>query len=321
MKSKELFFCNQAHELAVDFDEISSNEKRTLWVVLITAVMMVIEIAAGYMTGSMALLADGYHMASHAGALGIAYLVYRLARSDKLFRKLNFGTGKLLPLGGYTSAIGLGIIATWMAFESFQRILHPVSIEFNEAILIAIVGLLVNILSAGILGFRHGHKHEEHDQHESCEHEHSQNHVEDHNHRSALVHVLADALTSCMAIFALVIGKYFSATWPDPLMGIVGSVVILKWAYSLSRATARELLDAHPRGMSLSKIKQDIEQDGHRVFDLHAWHAGPSNIICMLAVAVNPQLVTTDFRSYFGDRFKGLHLSVEKVIHPDSIGH
>lgn len=135
--------CNQPHELAVDFEEIEHNERRTLWVVLLTATMMVVEILAGYATGSMALLADGYHMASHAGALGISYLVYRLARSQRFAGKLNFGTGKLLPLGGYTSAIGLGIIALWMAFESVERIFHPVAIEFNEAILIAVVGLAV----------------------------------------------------------------------------------------------------------------------------------------------------------------------------------
>ncbi|MBI2522357.1 MAG: CDF family Co(II)/Ni(II) efflux transporter DmeF [Bdellovibrio sp.] len=320
MKSQKFDFCNQANELAVDFAEISSNEKRTLWVVLLTTVMMAVEIAAGHITGSMALLADGYHMASHAGALGIAYLVYRLARSHKLSSKLNFGTGKLLPLGGYTSAVGLGIIAVWMAFESVQRLLHPVSIEFNEAIVIAGIGLLVNIVSAGILGLRHHHEHDDdhHDeQHESDHHGHSHHQVEDHNHRSALVHVLADALTSGLAIFALMIGKYFSAVWTDPMMGIIGSAVILRWAYSLSRATARELLDAHPKGMSLSKIKQDIERDGHRVFDLHAWHTGPSNIVCMLAVAENPQqLEGTDFRDYFRHHAKGLHLSIEKIRTP-----
>ena len=315
MKEKDIIFCNQPHELAVDFEEIASNEKRTLWVVLLTATMMVVEIFAGYKTGSMALLADGYHMASHAGALGLAYVVYRLARSPKLSQGLNFGTGKLLALGGYTSAIGLGMVATWMAIESIQRLLHPISIDFNDAILIAIVGLIVNILSACILGLNHDHDHG-HDHDHDHDHEHS--HVEDHNHKSALVHVLADALTSFTAIFALLIGKYFSATWPDPMMGIVGSLVILRWAYSLSRATGRELLDAHPKGMSLSVIKQAIEKDGHRVVDLHAWHTGPSNVVCLLAVVENPNHANTNFRSYFGDQFKGVHLSVEKIT-PRSI--
>lgn len=314
MKIEESQLCNQSHELAVDFDEIAHNEKRTLWVVLLTALMMIVEIVAGYATGSMALLADGYHMASHAGALGIAYFVYRLARSNKFKGKLNFGTGKLLPLGGYTSAVGLGIIAIWMAFESVLRLMHPVSIEFNEAIAIAGVGLLVNIASAGILGFHHHdhHGHDDHHDRDGDEHGHHHQHeVNDHNHRSALIHVLADALTSVTAIVALVIGKYYSAIWLDPLMGLVGSAVILKWAYSLCSDTAWELLDGYAKKVSLDSIKSNLEKDGHRVLDLHAWNCGPSNVVCILAVKPGPEI--TNFRHYFNGLAKGVHLVVERA--------
>lgn len=302
MSQKEILICNQTDELAVDFDEIESNEKRTLWVVLLTATMMIAEIIAGYATGSMALLADGYHMASHAGALGIAYLVYRLARSDRFEGKLNFGTGKLLSLGGYSSAIGLGLIAIWMAVESILRLINPVSIKFNEAIAIAVIGLLVNIASAALLGLRghHGHEHADHHHH----------HVHDHNHKSALVHVLADALTSVAAIIALIVGKYYSAVWLDPAMGIVGAAVILRWAYSLCRDTAWELLDGYAKGISLQTVKRDIERDGHKVLDLHAWNCGPSNLVCTLSVI--PGNEREDYKSYFHSFAKGVHLIVEK---------
>ena len=310
--------CNQPHELAVDFEEIEHNERRTLWVVLLTSAMMVVEIFAGYATGSMALLADGYHMASHAGALGISYLVYRMARSKRFAGKLNFGTGKLLPLGGYTSAIGLGIIALWMAFESVGRILNPVAIEFNEAILIAVVGLLVNIASAAILGFHshghdhgHGHGHGHHNGSHSHAHGDPVAKVEDHNHRSALLHVLADALTSVTAIFALLIGKFYDAVWLDPLMGVIGSIVILRWAYTLCRDTAWELLDGYTKALPLRNIREQIEKDGHRVLDLHAWNSGPSNVVCILSVIAGND--REDFRRYFAGFSKGLHLVVERT--------
>jgi cation diffusion facilitator family transporter len=329
--TENIHICNQPHELAVDFEVIARNEKRTLWVVVLTLAMMVFEIIAGYMTGSMALLADGYHMASHAGALGIAFGVYRLARSEAIGRRLNFGTGKLLPLGGYTSAVGLGIISIWMAIESFERLLHPIHVEFNEAIGVAVLGLVVNLASAALLGFHdhgtegvhdsshdddheHEHLHEEHthDGQAHVHHHHSHSHVHDHNHKSALMHVLADALTSLLAIFALVIGKYYHAPWLDPLMGVVGAIVIIRWAYSLCRTTARELLDAYPRDLSLEEVRRKIEGDGHKVLDLHAWRSGPSNLVCILSVQVNSQPGEEDFRRYFQGVARGVHLIVEK---------
>lgn len=273
--------CNQNDEISIDFEEIKHNEKRMLWVLILTVTMMVVEIIAGYVYGSMALLADGCHMASHAGALGIAYLVYQLARSEKIKSRLNFGTGKLLSLGGYTSALGLGMIAAWMVVESIQRLLDPHTIHFGEAISVAVLGLVVNVVSAFILGGGHSHHHH-HDEHD---HSHAHSHrVEDHNHKSALVHVITDALTSVLAIIALLCGLYFDAAWLDPVMGLVGAAVILRWAYGLCRETAWELLDERVSEVEAAQIKARIEEAGGHVIDFHLWKIGPGNHACQLIV-------------------------------------
>ncbi len=296
--------CNQSHELDMDFDEIEHNEKRTLWVILITFSMMIIEILAGHFTGSMALLADGYHMASHAGALGISYIVYKLAKSENMKKKLCFGAGKLLPLGGYTSALLLGVIAIWMGVESILRFLNPTQIHFSEAIAIATLGLVINLVSAFILGtgHHHDHGHDDHDHH----------HVEDHNHKSALVHVLADAFTSLLAIIALFAGKYYNAFWLDPLMGIVGALVILKWAYGLLKETAWELLDAHPKLISQNKIQEAIEGTGKKVLDIHIWKIGPANHACQIVVSGNEKNGTDFYRKFLPKDIGPIHLVVEE---------
>lgn len=304
-----LHHCNQVKELEIEFEEIEKNETRTLWVVLLTAIMMVVEIAAGYVTGSMALLADGYHMFSHAGALSISFLVYRLAKSGNLKKKLTFGTGKLLPLGGYTSALGLAAIALWMAYESAQRFFNPVAIEFNEAILVAIVGLLVNLASFALLG-SHGHDH--HDHVHDDDHHHHHHHVHDHNHQSAVLHVLADALTSAAAIVALFAGKYFGLIWLDPVIGIVGSLVILKWAYSLCKVTAKELLDYHPTEINTDTVHAKLKDEGIKLIDLHAWRSGPSNLICQIIVETQTVKDTAFYKNLLGSSVKGLHLVVEQ---------
>ena len=294
--------CNQLNELTVEFDEIAHNERRTLFVVILTAAMMIVEIIAGYMTGSMALLADGYHMASHAGALGVAYLVYKLARSTKIKQHLTFGTGKLLPLGGYSSAIGLGIIAIWMAVVSIHRLFNPVSIEFNEAIVIAVVGLSVNLLSVWILG------------HRDTSEEHHRHHVRDHNHESAIVHVLADAMTSVTAIIALTVGKHYSAIWLDPAMGIVGAMVILRWAYSLCKEAAWELLDGHAKGISIPDIRDKVERAGEKVLDLHLWKVGPGNLACQLIVESKALRGAEYFRKKLENKIGVTHLVVEERL-------
>lgn len=299
--------CNQQNELAIDFEEIQHNEKRTLWVVILTLMMMVVEIAAGYWTGSMALLADGYHMASHAGALGIAYFVYRLAKSETVKARLSFGSGKLLPLGGYTSAIGLGIIALWMVAESVGRLLNPTRIHFNEAIAVAVLGLLVNLVSAWILGSGHAHHHHGHDH----DHDHKRP-IRDLNHQGAFMHILADALTSVFAIVALIAGKHFSASWLDPLMGILGAVVILRWAQALCRDTALELLDAHPKEAPLGPIRDSIEKSGARVIDLHIWKVGPGNYACKLVVESQIRKGSAFYRQFLPELAGSVHLVVEE---------
>ncbi len=304
--------CNQLNKTSIEFDSIEHNEKRTLWVVLLTLVMMVFEIIAGHITGSMALLADGYHMASHAGALGIAYLVYRLAKSQRLKNKLSFGTGKLLPLGGYTSAVGLGMIALWMVVESITRFLSPTEIYFTEAIIISVIGLVVNLLSAFILGSGHHHHDHDHGHDHDHDHEHHHHHVEDHNHKSALVHVIADAMTSVLAIIALCAGKYFNLNWLDPLMGIVGALVILRWAYGLCKETAWELLDAQPKNDSIQKIKETIEQSNAKVIDLHLWKIGPANHVCQMIVESSQKRGQDYYRKFLPAEFGAVHLVIEE---------
>lgn len=305
-------FCNQSSSLEVWHEQIAKNERRTLWVVILTSLMMIVEVFAGYWTGSMALLADGYHMASHAGALGLTYLVYHLAKSDTLKQKLSFGTGKLLPLGGYTSCIGLGLIAVWMAVESFSRFIDPVSINFSEAIYVAIAGLIVNVASIFILGHEnHSHSHLQDGENQSSHNK--QGHVHDHNHRSAVLHVMADALTSVAAIIALICGKYFDAYWLDPLMGIVGAAVILRWGYQLARVTARELLDVHA-GIGPKEVFEKLKKDKIGLIDFHSWKVGPHNIAVQMVVESEKMHDTSYFHGLLAGEHSRVHLVVEQRV-------
>lgn len=255
------------------------NAKRTLWVVLLTVAMMVGEIAAGYITGSMALLADGFHMATHAGALGISAAAYAYAKRNASSNRFSFGTGKVGDLGGFASALILGLVALGIGVESFMRLLQPTDVQFGTATLIAIVGLGVNIVSALLLG--HGHSHEHHD--------HSP-HGGDNNLRSAYIHVIADALTSVLAIAALLAGRYLGWVWLDPAMGIVGAIVIARWAWSLMGATAVVLLDQTDDHVA-EEIRELVEQSGDaKITDLHVWRLGPqahAAIVSVLGGATN----------------------------------
>ncbi|KTC62939.1 cation transporter, partial [Pseudomonas fluorescens ABAC62] len=219
-------FLGAAHE---------ENARRTLWVVVLTVVMMVAEIAAGYITGSMALLADGFHMATHAGALGIAAMAYAFAKRHAHSPRYSFGTGKVGDLGGFASALILVLVSLGIAVESVMRLLSPTEVQFGTATLIAVVGLAVNIVSALLLGHGHSHAHEH-----GHEHHH---HGNDNNFKSAYVHVIADALTSVLAIAALLAGRYLGWVWLDPVIGMLGAIVIARWAWSLMGATASVLLD------------------------------------------------------------------------------
>ncbi|WLG92918.1 CDF family Co(II)/Ni(II) efflux transporter DmeF [Pseudomonas cucumis] len=259
------------------------NARRTLWVVALTFVMMIGEIAAGYITGSMALLADGFHMATHAGALGIAAAAYGFARLHANNSRFSFGTGKVGDLAGFASAIVLGLVSIGIAGESIVRLLQPTTVAFTEATVIAVVGLAVNIVSAFLLSGNHGHHgHDHHD------HSHAHAHHHDNNLRSAYLHVLADALTSVLAIVALLAGRYLGWVWLDPVMGIVGAIVIARWAYGLMRDSAAVLLDTTDEHVA-AEIRELLESaDDVRISDLHVWQVGPqarAAIVSVVAVA------------------------------------
>ncbi|WP_204992505.1 MULTISPECIES: CDF family Co(II)/Ni(II) efflux transporter DmeF [unclassified Sphingopyxis] len=253
------------------------NARRTLWVVLLTAAMMVGEIVAGIAFNSMALLADGFHMATHAGALGIAALAYRYAKRHATSGRYSFGTGKVGDLAGFASALVLGIVAIGIAWESAIRLVDPSPVEFGEATVIAVIGLGVNIASALLLG--HGHDHEDHHGHA-----HDHRHEKDNNLRSAYLHVVADALTSVLAIAALLGGRYLGWVWLDPAMGVVGAIVIAVWSWSLMRDTGAVLLDATDDKLA-SEIRTLVEGPGDAtITDLHVWRVGPGAHAAIVSV-------------------------------------
>ena len=245
------------------------NARRTLWVVALTAVMMVGEIIAGVITGSMALLADGIHMATHAGALGVAAAAYSYAKRHRKNPRFSFGTGKVGDLAGFASALVLGIFAVGIAVESVSRLFEPINVAFGEAAIVAVLGLIVNIVSAFLLSGGHHHHHGH------ADHDHDHHHGHDNNLRSAYMHVLADALTSVLAIAALLAGRYLGLGWMDPVMGIVGAVVISRWSWSLMRDTAAVLLDTTNHGLARN-IREAVEAPGDAsIVDLHVWRIGP----------------------------------------------
>jgi cation diffusion facilitator family transporter len=241
----------------------SSNERKTTLVVALTAVTMCVEIAAGYLYGSMALLADGWHMATHVAALAIAVYAYKYAHKHSTDRRFTFGTGKVGVLGGFASAVTLAVVAVLMGIESVQRLITPMPIQFNQAILIAVVGLLVNLLSAFLL--RGGHAHDARG-HSEASHHH------DHNLRAAYLHVLADALTSLLAIIALLAGKLYGYIWIDAWMGIVGGALIARWSWGLLSVTGHILLDSAVKQEVITSIRSGIESNrDNRISDIHVW--------------------------------------------------
>jgi cation diffusion facilitator family transporter len=297
------------HDYVIQDSKIGANEKKTMFVVGLTFITMIVEVSYGYITGSMALLADGWHMASHVGALGISLVVYRLARSKNLNQKFSFGAGKLIPLGGYTSALMLGLVAIFMAVESITRFLNPTKIDFSIAIWVSVVGLIVNLVSALLLKDSHDHHHG-HDEHHHHNHD---DHVHDHNHQSALVHVIADAFTSVLAIVALVCGKYFGWNWADPVMGIVGSIVILKWAYGLCKATIWELLDGNSKLIKEDDIKKIFSEDKNvEITDLHVWRIAPNAHACEVVIYNNDLKGSEFYRTKILENFNIEHLIVEE---------
>lgn len=302
------------HNYVSENPTLKQNERKTLWVVWISLIMMAVEITAGYLTGSMALLADGWHMASHVGALGIAYFAYRFAGSTEWKDHFSFGAGKFIPLGGYTSAVVLLGVAIIMAVESFFKLLEPQNIRFNEAIAVAVIGLIINLICAWILKEgTHPHHEEEEDEHE-IEHSHTVVGHIDTNMRGAYFHVLADALTSILAIGALVFGKYLNFSSLDPLMGLISSVIILKWAVSLCKDTAWELLDGHPAHFKPGDIKAVLEKEGGSVMDLHVWTIAPRTYACELVIQSNPLKGAEFYRKKLEQAYRFDHIVIEERV-------
>ncbi len=308
------------------FDESNPlAEKRTRLVVLLTIVMMTIELLAGWAFNSMALLADGWHMSSHAIALGLSAAAYALARRLATDERFAFGTWKIEILGGYTSAIILVGVALYMAYESISRLFAPVAIHFNEAIVIAALGLLVNLVSAWLLagasGHQHGHDHHDHLHDNHAAHRHTQH--QDLNLRSAFVHVAADAATSVLAITALLGGKLLGATWLDPVIGLVGSIVVAAWAVSLLRDTGKILLDAEMDAPVVNEIRDAVKAAGipAQIQDLHVWRVGKGKYACLLSVATTVQTSPDEIRALLAVHEELVHITIEvnNVVAPQSV--
>lgn len=294
-----------SHEFGVDG---SHAERRTTLVMVLTAVMMVVEVIAGMALGSMALLADGWHMATHVAAFGIAVFAYRYARSHADNPQFTFGTGKVSVLGGFASAVALAVVALVMALESVLRMFEPQAILFNEAIAVAAAGLAVNVVSGWLL---HSDAHHDHDHRHDDDHGHAHHH-HDHNLRAAYLHVLADALTSVFAIVALTAGKVFGWTWLDPVMGLVGAAVIARWSWHLVRDTGHVLLDgtadADTRGAICRAIERGAD-DG--VTDLHVWQVGPNHLSAAVSVVTRHARTPEYYKTLLRDVPRLAHVLIE----------
>ncbi|WP_281630593.1 CDF family Co(II)/Ni(II) efflux transporter DmeF [Vibrio sp. St2] len=280
-------------------------EKRTFYVLLLTLATMVAEIVAGTVYGSMALLADGWHMGTHAAAFCITLFAYRYAKKNAGNARFSFGTGKVSVLGGYTSAIALGIVALLMVVESVHRLFNPEAIQFNEAIMVAVIGLLVNVASMLLL---HGHHHD-HGHHHHGEHEHHH----DHNLRAAYMHVLADALTSVLAIVALFMGKFYGWNWLDAVMGIVGAIVIGKWTFGLIHQTSPVLLDESVEPDYREKIESELAGFA-LVKDFHMWKISGDHYSAAIAIESFTDKSLSDYKQMLAKFDKIHHLTLE--VHP-----
>jgi cation diffusion facilitator family transporter len=295
------------------------HERRTWMVVGLTAITMVVEIAAGSWFNSMALLADGWHMATHAGAMGLSALAYRFARRHARNPRFTFGTGKVGDLAAFSSGIILAVAALMIGWESLARLARPLPIGFDQAILVAVLGLLVNFASAAMLWSKHGHGHDHghdhaHEHGSDHGHDHAHDHARhaDHNIRSAFIHVVADALTSVLAIAALSAGLWFGLVWLDPVMGVVGAIVILKWSIGLLRDTGGILLDMEAGGDLAKRIRTDIEsKDGDRVADLHVWRVGPGHFAAIVAIVTRRATDAAELKMTLKAHYPLAHLTVE----------
>lgn len=327
----------------------AQNERRTWYVLVITIITMVIEVIAGTIYGSMALLADGWHMGTHAAAFCITLFTYHYARKHANSDRFSFGVGKVGVLGGYTSAIGLGIVALIMLVESVHRLLSPVDIQFNQSIMVAVIGLVVNVASMFILGHEHHHHGHDHHDHDHHHHDHAHHHDDDHGHahhlhshdehahhheddghthdhslhdhshhghsdhnlKAAYFHVLADALTSVLAICALLVGKYLGWYWLDPIMGIVGTIVITKWALGLMKQTSPILLDESIDKHYQADIINALENEQTKVTDIHIWRISADHYSAAIAICTTSDTNAETFKQSLSKFGKLNHLTIE----------
>lgn len=287
------------------------NERRTWAVIWLCGAMMIAEIAGGFVFGSVALIADGLHMSTHAGALLLAALAYAYARRHAQDARFTFGTGKLGDLAGFSSAIVLAMIALLIAYEAVARLLAPVAINYREAIAIAAVGLCVNLASVWLLGADHHGGHHHHDHHDHDDHHHHDPHHRDHNMRAAFVHVLADAAVSVLVIGGLALAWGFGWRFMDPLAGLIGAAVIANWSYGLIRDTGAILLDMNPDQGTTQAIRRTIEAEGDQLADLHLWRLGPGHFGAIVSVVTGATRGAEHYRILLA-RLEGLsHLTVE----------
>src|SRR3984885_7654808 len=308
-------FLGQDHERA---------ERRTWAVIILCTVMMVAEIVGGALFGSLALIADGLHMSTHAGALLLAALAYTFARKYASAPNFTFGTGKFGDLAGYSSAIVLAMIALLIGYEAVLRFLNPVPIAFNQAIPIAAFGLLVNIASAWLLaggphhdhGHSHGHSHDHGHEHEDHDHDHDHDHAHERHHRdnnmrAAVIHVAADAAVSVLVIVGLLLARAFGWLWMDPLAGFIGALVIASWSVGLLRDTGAILLDRTPDPGMAERVRATVESEGDRVTDLHLWRLGPGHLGAIVSIATSAQREPAHYRQRLAHFPDLSHVTVE----------
>lgn len=296
------------------------NAGRIKIVLVFSAAMMVGEIAAGHLFGSMALLADGWHMATHLAALGISLAAYVFAERQAENEHFSFGTGKFGDLGAYTSAVVLAIVALFIGWESVDRFFNPTAIAYQEAMAVAVLGLIVNAVAALLLqdgGHDHGHDHHHghgHDHGHAHAHSHAGEHHHDLNLKSAYVHMLADALTSVAAIAAIGLAWAFGWVGLDPVIGLVGAVVILRWAYLLMRSSGATLLDAQPNVELTQAIRAEVEALGDRVTDLHIWRVGPGHLAGIVSIVTAKSRDVDFYRAALTGIANLSHLTIEVEV-------
>ena len=289
------------------------NERKVWLVIALTASMMLVEIVAGTLYGSMALVADGWHMSTHAGAMLIAALAYHFARRHAGNPRFTFGTGKLGDLAGFASAVLLALVALLIGWESLVRLTQPIHIDFNQAIAVAVVGLGVNLVCAWLLKDDHAHHHHHgHEHHHSNDEHHAPGKGRDNNLRAAYLHVLADALTSVLAILALLLGRSYGWSWADPAMGVVGALVIARWSWGLIRDSGSVLLDAAAEGQDVrQEIREAMAPTGSQVTDLHVWQVGPGHFAAIVSLMAREPREPAHYKALLAHIHELSHVTVE----------